>query len=69
VRLQLKNLDLASQREQLPLKSGVLFDVISTIITDSTSDIPATTSEVERFLSDPLSDYKTVNPYTWWAEN
>ena len=52
-----------------PLKSAVLLDVISEIITDSTGDTPATTSEVEKFLSEPLLDYKTGNPYTWWGQN
>ena len=59
----------SQSKRTCPLKSGVLLDVISEIITDSIGDIPATTSEVEKFLSDPLLDYKTGNPYTWWAEN
>jgi len=31
-------------------------------ITDSTGNTPATTTEVEKFLSEPLLDYKTGNP-------
>ena len=52
-----------------PLKSTVLLDVISEIITDSNSDTPSTTTEVEKFLSESLLDYKTGNPYTWWGQN
>ena len=52
-----------------PLKSTVLLDVILEIITDSNSDTPSTTSEVEKFLSESLLDYKTGNPYTWWDQN
>ena len=46
------SLVLANQRECVHLKSVVLLDVISEIITDSTGDTPATTTEVEKFLSE-----------------
>ena len=51
-----------------PLKSSVLLDVISEIITDSNGDTPSTTTEVEKFLSESLLDYKTGNPYIWWGQ-
>jgi len=56
-------------KRMCPVKSGVLLDVISEIITDSTGDTLANTTEVEKFLSEPLLDYKTRNPYTWWGQN
>ena len=52
-----------------PLKSTVLLDVISEIITDSKGDTPSTTTEVEKFLSESLLGYKTGNPHTWWSQN
>ena len=52
-----------------PLKSSVFLDVISEIITDSNGDTPSTTTEVEKFLSESLLDYKTGNPYIWWGQN
>lgn len=52
-----------------PLKSIVLLDVIAEIITDYNGDTPSTTTEVEKFLSESLLDYKTDNPYTWWSQN
>ena len=50
------------------IKSSVLLDVISEIITDSNGDTPSTTTEVEK-LSESLLDYKTGNPYIWWGQN
>ena len=52
-----------------PLKNSILLDVISEIITDSSDDSPATTTEVDRFLSEPLLDYKMGDPYTWWRQH
>ena len=37
--------------------------------TDSSDDIPTTTTEVEKFLSEPLVDYKTGDPYAWWGQH
>jgi len=56
-------------KRMCPLKSAVLLDIISEIITDSTGDTPATTTKVEKFLSESLLDFKTGNPYTWWGQN
>ena len=66
--MQLKNLVPANQRT-CPLKSTVLLDVISEMITDSNGDTPSTTTKVEKFLSESLLDDKTGNPYTWWSQN
>ena len=41
----------------------------SEIITDSRDDIPTTTTEVEKFLREPLVDYKTGDPYAWWGQH
>ena len=52
-----------------PLKNLVLLDVFSEIITDSSDDIPTTTTEVEKFFSEPLVDYKTGDLYAWWGQH
>ena len=64
-----EELDPSQPMRTCPLKYTVLLDVISEIITDSNSDTPSTTTEVEKFLSESLLDYKTGNPYTWWGQN
>ena len=56
-------------KRTFPPKSTVLLDGISEIITDSKGDTPSTTTEVEKFLSESLLDYKNGNPYTWWSQN
>ena len=56
-------------KRMCPVKSAVLLDVISETVTDSIGDTLATTTELEKFLSEPLLDYKTGNPYTWRDQN
>ena len=58
----------AAPKWMCPLKNPVLF---TEIIADSNGRDTAssTTSELEKYLSDPLIDYKTGNPYNWWRQH
>ena len=61
----------AAPKRMCPLKNPVLLDVFTEIITDSSGQDTAssTTSELEKYLSDPLIDYKTEDPYNWWGQH
>ena len=45
--------------------------MFSEIIADSSEDTPdsSATSELEKYLSDPVIDYKTGDPYQWWGQH
>ena len=32
-------------------------------------DLPTSTSEVDRYLSVPLIDFKTGDPFMWWSQH
>jgi len=53
----------------VPFEKPLLLDVFTEIIADSSDqDTPSSmASELEKYLNDPLIDYKTGNPYNWWA--
>ena len=59
----------ATPKRLCPLQNPILLDVFSEIITDSSRNVPTTTTEVENFLSEPLVDYKTGDPYAWWGQH
>ena len=46
-----------------PLNSSILLDVFSDIVADSNQDQRVTTSEVDRYLSVPIIDFKTGDPF------
>ena len=48
--------DPSHSKRTCPLESTVLLDVISEIITDSNGDTPSTTTELENFLSNVISN-------------
>ena len=52
-----------------PLKSSILLDVFSEIVADSSADPPTSISEVDRYLSVPLIDFKTGDPFMWWSQH
>ena len=52
-----------------PLKSTVLLDVFSEIVDDSSEDHSGITGEVDRYLSEPITDFKTGDPYLWWLQH
>ena len=52
-----------------PLKSTILLDVFTEIVDDSSEDHSATTNEVDRYLSVPIIDFKTGDPYLWWSQH
>ena len=52
-----------------PLKSSILLDVFSEIVADSSEDPPTSISEVDRYLSVPLIDFKTGDPFMWWSQH
>ena len=61
--------DSTAPKRLCPLKHSVLLDVFSEIIADSSKVTPdsSATSELEKYLSDPVIDYKTGDPYKWWV--
>ena len=63
--------DSTAPKRLCPLKNPVLLDVFSEIIADSSEDTPdsSATSELEKYLSDPVIDYKTGDPYKWWGQH
>ena len=46
-----------------PLNSSILLDVLSEIVVDSKEDQPVTTSKVDKYLSMPIIEFKTGDPY------
>jgi len=52
-----------------PLKSSVLLDVFSEIVADNSEDQPVTTGELDRYLSIPIIDFKSGDPYFWWSQH
>ena len=52
--------DSTAPKRLCPLKNPVLLDVFTEIIADSSEDTPdsSATSELEKYLSDPVIDYK-----------
>ena len=68
VQTALMILKLKDQVDQrlCPLKSTVLLDVFSEIVDDSSEDHSGTAGEVDRYLSVPIIDFKTSDPYLWW---
>ena len=63
--------DSTAPKRLCPLKNPVLLDVFTEIITNSSEDTPdsSATSELEKYLSDPVIDYKTGDPYKWWTQH
>jgi len=51
-----------------PLKSSIILDVLSEIIADSSEDL-STSSEVDRYLSMPIIDFKAGDPFRWWSQH
>lgn len=61
----------APPKRMCPLKNPLLLDVFAEIILDS-SDQDAgssSTSELDKYLNDPLIDYKSGDPYNWWGQH
>jgi len=58
-------------KRMCPLRNPVLLDVFTEIIADSSNqDTPSSmASELEKYLNDPLIDYKTENPYNLWGQH
>ena len=52
-----------------PLNSSVLLDVFSEIVAESNEDHPVSTSEMDRYLSVPIINFKTGDPYLWWSQH
>ena len=52
-----------------PLKNLVLLNVFMEIVSDSSGQDTAysTISEIDKYLNDPLIDYKIGDPYNWWG--
>ena len=61
----------AAPKQMCPLKNPLLLDVITEIITDSGGQDTASSvsSELDKYLNDPLIDYKTGDPYKWWGQH
>ena len=53
-----------------PLNSCVLLDVFSEIVAESNEEQPASSVEVDIYLSMPIIDFKSGNPYyLWWSQH
>jgi len=52
-----------------PLKSSILLDVFLEIVADNSEDLPTSASEVDRYLSVPLIDFKSGDPFLWWSQH
>ena len=60
----------AAPKRMCPLKNPVLLDVFMEIIADSSGqDIASSASELDKYLNDPLIDYKTGDPYNWRGQH
>lgn len=48
---------------------GCLSQILSETDSVASKDYSSNSGEVDRFLAEPLLDFKTGNPYKWWEEN